>query len=59
MTIDDRIAEQNLNHNHESLSDQNLQKQFVTDIVKPKATDDICTKFYFINYSYYNMAVMN
>ncbi|KAL4153054.1 hypothetical protein QTP88_000887 [Uroleucon formosanum] len=41
---DDRITEQSLNHNHESLSDQNLQKQFVTGIVKRKATEDICTK---------------
>jgi hypothetical protein len=40
----DRITEQNLNHNHESLSDQNLQKQFVTGIVRRKATEDICTK---------------
>lgn len=41
---DEIITEQNLNHNHKSLSDQNLQKQFVTGIVKRKATEDICTK---------------
>ncbi|KAF0772830.1 RT RNaseH 2 domain-containing protein [Aphis craccivora] len=41
---DDRITEQSLNHNHESMSDQNLQKQFVTGVVKRKATEDICTK---------------
>jgi len=38
---DDRITEQSLNHNHESLSDQNLQKQLMTGIVKRKATEDI------------------
>jgi len=37
---DDRITEQNLNHSHESLGDQNLQKQFVTGIAKRKATED-------------------
>ncbi|KAL4085010.1 hypothetical protein QTP88_027858 [Uroleucon formosanum] len=41
---DDRTTEQSLNHNHKSLSDQNLQKQLVTGIVKRKATEDICTK---------------
>ncbi|KAF0712045.1 RT RNaseH 2 domain-containing protein [Aphis craccivora] len=41
---DDRITEQSLNHNHESMSDQNYQKQFVTGVVKRKVTEDICTK---------------
>ncbi|KAF0754827.1 RT RNaseH 2 domain-containing protein [Aphis craccivora] len=40
---DVRISEQNLNH--ESLSDQSLQKQFATGIVKRETTENIlCIK---------------
>ncbi|CAI6357892.1 unnamed protein product [Macrosiphum euphorbiae] len=38
---DEIITELNLNHSHKSLGDQ---KQFVTGVVKLKATEDICTK---------------